>query len=261
MPIQFSTVPLSQIKKVPSTKKGRPAGSSTNSPALQRKRATVTVAAYGAKLFEPVMSRERPISIHFLEYILQDSETITRFSEDGFFAIKFFLRERRCYLIYFINPINPTKETTVESACQEAIDFQIFEFHDEKEYIVATNSKTKDGLYSHPDNVTRLRKLSALGQTEEKIISILRDKIAAEKFLKRQKEYEQQDKDWKNEFAKIEQEKEDSLGTSIIEGAVIEQAIQTETASLNAVILEEEIPKIIEVLPTIETKKFTWGKK
>src|SRR3954467_11836135 len=105
MAIQFSTVPLSQIKKVPSTKRGKSAGNSaTTSPALQRKRATVTVAAYGAKLFEPVMSREKPISVHFLEYILQDSETITRFSEDGFFAIKFFLKERRCYLLYFINP-------------------------------------------------------------------------------------------------------------------------------------------------------------
>jgi hypothetical protein len=211
----FIIVPANQVAqkvKKPSQPKSNTIKSSPKQTAAIKKSTTsgtrtVTVAAYGGKLFEPIIAREKPIYVHFRDFIIRDEEAITRFSEDGWFAIKFFLEKdnehrSRCYLVYFLNPINATDNHTLFLACQEAIESKIYEFRDKEEYVEAVKRRDKEGRLADASiyAVDRLRSLSALGQVEQKIIEVLREKITAEKFLLRQKEYQKQDKQWEMEL-------------------------------------------------------------
>lgn len=214
----FVIIPANQVAAKPTKstgQRGRPLGTSNKQAAKQKtspKRSTVSVVAFGGKLFEPIMTKERPIYVHFTEYIVRDDDAITRFSEDGFFGIKFFLTKQngksRCYLAYFKNPISPTPNHNLMQACQEAIDYDLVEFEDDEEYARASMRKDKEGLC--PQDAVKLRLLSALGKAEQKIIEILQGKIIAEKFLKRQQEYEKQNEAWKNEFARLAAEEEEN---------------------------------------------------
>lgn len=216
MPISFSTIPVSQIKK-PAPKKSpsisKPKVTKTQSLITTRRTTNITAIAYGGKLFEPVMSKEKATEVHFHPQFSPDG---CRFSSDGFFAIKYLHSERRAYLIYFINPVRVTDELTIEKACQEAIEFKTFEFEDSEAYRRASLTIDLEGIKG-------LRKESALGRVIEKIIEILREKLVAEKFLLRQKFIEQQDESWKIENqkrldleAKEEKEKEDELAKSAL---------------------------------------------
>jgi hypothetical protein len=213
----FIIVPASQVaqkpKKPSQSKVGRSQSSSPNQKAAQKKNVAsgssraVTVAAYGGKLFEPIITREKPIYVHFKEFLIRDDNAITRFSEDGWFAIKFFLEKdnehrNRCYLVYFLNPINATEKHNLFLACQEAIEYKVYEFWDKQEYVEAVQRQIREGRLADVSiyAVDRLRSLSALGQVEQKIIEVLREKITAEKFLLRQKEYAKQDKEWEKEL-------------------------------------------------------------
>jgi hypothetical protein len=200
MPFQFQTVPASQIKKI-KKETGRP---KSPTPTLQKKatqkRTTVQLAAYGNRLFEPVMKREKPITVDFADYFVDN----TRFSKDGFFAIKYFPQENRCYLVYFLNPVKVTKELDLISACQEAIEYKSWEYENEKEYTIAFQRRDYQEL-------VKIRYQSALGKAELQIIEILKEKLVAEKFLARQKQIEIEEKDWQRYFEdkhKIEDEEE-----------------------------------------------------
>lgn len=274
MPFNFTVVPSSQVQQKTAAKKAAPAKSpAAKSAATARRRTTVTVASYGGKLFEPVMAREKPIAVHFLPEMIQDKETIIRFSDDGFFAVKYFLLERRCYLVHFINPINPTTQTTLDSAFAEAINYKIFEFVDEPEYILATTMKDKEGLYANIEKVMRLRSQSALGKLENKVREILRDKINADKFLKRKKEFERQDLDWQRELARQNRIEEEEEKKRLEETAIVEQATETievkEAKEPQPLVIEEKVkveePKPQTVIeppkPTKPASSSFWGKK
>lgn len=253
----FVIIPANQAAKptkkssTGSTKKGRPLNSSPKqTSAIKRgtvsgaSRTTVNVAAYGGKLFEPIMAREKPIFVHFKDFIIRDDESITRFSEDGWFSIKFFLEKdnegrSRCYLVYFLNPIDADKNYNLMRACQEAIEYKVYEFYDKPEYVLAAKRKDREGL--SPQDAVKLRLSSALGQAEQMIIQVLREKITAEKFLKRQEEYTKQEKAWQMELDRLnkleEEETEDESNTTL--GNDDEQSVLS-TEDVDASIEEEE---------------------
>src|ERR1044072_1399772 len=145
----FVIIPASQVvkkAKKPSQSKAGNIKASPKQKAAHTKSTTsgssraVTVAAYGGKLFEPIMAREKPIFVQFHEFIIRDEDALTRFSRDGWFAIKFFLEKdnegrSRCYLVYFLNPIVATENHTLYQACQEAIEYKVYEFWDKEEYV------------------------------------------------------------------------------------------------------------------------------
>lgn len=292
MPLQI--IPVSQVAK-PAKKshhaKNKSAKASSNQIAATRKstvsgasRTTVNVAAYGGKLFEPIMAREKPIFVHFHDFIIKDGQTITRFSDDGWFAIKYFLEKdeeskNKCYLIYFLNPIVATKEHSLMQACQEAIEYKVYEFHDTTEYVEAIKLKTVTGRLSDiPDyNINKLRAQHCLGQAEQMIVIILREKITAEKFLKRQKEYQKQEAIYQQLLTKEEMEEEDestieptdnneqSILSSEDVDASIEEEENQETSNEERQKGEEATLSIVETPQRIESeikpqpKQFVWG--
>lgn len=239
----FVIVPASQVAKkaTKQSTKGRPQGSTKQKIAQQRSttsgasRTTVTVAAYGARLFEPLMTREKPIHVHFKEFIVRDEDAITRFSEDGWFAIKFFLVKddegrSRCYLVYFINPIDVSEDYTLMRACDEAVEYKVYEFRDTDKYVEVLKEKLVAGRLSDiPDyKIHKLRAESALGQAEQMIINVLRDKITAEKFLKRQKEFEKQNQAWQLELERLAREEEQENEDVESEESITERDTDTE---------------------------------
>lgn len=297
----FQIVPASQVAakaKKSQSPKNRPLGSSLKQKAAQQKSTTsgksgnsVVIAAYGARLFEPVMAREKPIHVHFHEFIIRDDDALTRFSEDGWFAVKFFLSKdeqdrSRCYLVYFLNPIIATKEHTLMQACLEAVEYKVYEFWDDDEYVSAAKRKDKEGLFLY--DAIRMRLHSALGQMEQMIITILREKITAEKFLKRQQEFAKQDISWQEELARLEREELKEEAEKEQEDGGLEEGndeLESESSiNENATTLEEveETPQIFEQerqkVPTIEIQQskiesrveskiksvpqpFAWGKR
>lgn len=227
MGIKFQITPASQLQKPSSGKRGRPVGSKLSATVAQQKRSlttlekptkrtsTVVLTEYGDRLFEPVMVREKPIDVTFVEYFSEDD---CRFSKDGFFAIKYFQHERRCYLIYFINPITPTRDTTLATACLEAIEYKTWEFEDEDEYKQACHASDKE-------IALKLRHKSAFGKVVRQVIEVLRDLIVAEKFLRKQKEIARQEKEWHTflvERDKKKQEEEDELERSDKDSNIVE---------------------------------------
>lgn len=290
----FQIIPASQVAK-PAKKshhaKNRSTGTSKNQIAATRKstasgasRTTVSVAAYGGKLFEPIMAREKPIFVHFHEFYAKDEQSITRFSDDGWFAIKYILEKdeegrNKCYLIYFLNPIVATKDHSLMQACQEAVEYKVYEFYDTTEYVEAIKLKNVTGRLSDiPDyNINKLRAQHCLGQAEQMIVVILREKITAEKFLKRQKEYQKQEAIYQQLLAKEEMEKEDEDITgesgndtdSILSAdnvdTIIEEEENQETSSEERQEGEEtslpkfEITKRAESEVKSQPKLFVWG--
>lgn len=277
MPINFSITPASKLQKPAPAKRGRPAGSKLSATVSHQKRSlttldksakrtsTVVLADYGNRLFEPVMVREKPIDVTFVEYFSSDD---CRFSKDGFFAIKYFQHERRCYLIYFINPITPTRDTTLASACQEAIEYKTWEFEDEEDYKLACRATDKEVAL-------KLRHKSAFGKVVAQVIEVLRDLIVAEKFLRKQKEIARQEKEWKNFLTEREKkEKEDELEQSDQDGNISECNGETKSESAesekSAEVLQQEaeeeerveLPAKPEaVSPKPKFTKLNWGAK
>lgn len=209
MPIQFVSTPISQIKKA--SQKGRPRGIKIGvtkdkerkplslEERATKRRTTIKLSAYGNRLFEPAITKEKPIIVEFSDHFIDNC----RFSKDGYFAIKYFPLERRCYLFYFINPVRVHRELNLSLACQEAIEFKSFEFEDSAEYKEAFDNK--DYEYA-----AKLQDQSSLGQTKKQIANILRELRVAENFLKRQKKIIDQENEWKTFFTEKEKREEEN---------------------------------------------------
>lgn len=196
--LKFSITPKAKLAAKPIVKPMRknilaenlpkPLKAKTVAEKATARRTTVQLAAYGNRLFEPTITKTRPIIVEFVPYWSPDG---VRWSKDGFFGIKYLTIEKRCYLIYFLTPLDVNEQLTLDAACLQSANFETFEYENDADYMDVPPGE--ECTYA---TIQQQRGKSALGKVEKQLIVILKDRLVAEKFLKRQKLVEKQDLAW-----------------------------------------------------------------
>lgn len=193
MPLKIGSVSAAQFQQ-----QQKPAKQKSTSPKISaRKPSIIGLAAYGGKLFEPTIKKDKPIVVHFEDYFCEvtpDFASFVRFSTDGFFALRYFPQKEspvdKCILYYFKKAIQVSRESTIAKACEEAM---IFEFH-EFEGVLDEEGKLVSSIYEARDFIKQ----------------ILQERIIAEAFLKRQQRIKEEEKQWQAYFVEQKlQEEED----------------------------------------------------